>query len=323
MSVSSAAPMVVCQLQCPHCHHGLGSSSSPGSPPTSCSRCGFAISERNGILRALAPDRRQRFEQFIREYEEVRAEEGRGSSSAEYYLALPFEDVTGHNRWQWQIRARTFGCLEKSVLPEIERAFRRGLDVLDVGAGNCWLSYRLALRGHRPVAVDLLDNDADGLGAAPQYFPHLPGPFPRFQADMDRLPFAPAQFDAVVFNASFHYSVDYEQTLAEALRCLRRPGYLIIADSPYYSRDESGQKMVEEKHAQFQRRFGFRSNSLQSREYLTSHVLDELSGRFGLRWNVRKPWYGVGWAMRPVAARLMGRRERARFYLLWTRQEDR
>ena len=94
---------------------------------------------------------------------------------------------------------------------------------------------------------------------------------------MDRLPFAPEQFDVAIFNASFHYSVDYGRTLEQALRCLRRPGHLIIADSPFYSREENGQKMVTEKHAAFERRFGFRSDSVQNHEYLTPETLNELA----------------------------------------------
>ena len=84
---------------------------------------------------------------------------------------------------------------------------------------------------------------------------------------MDHLPFAPGQFDVAIFNASFHYSVDYEQTLAEIFRCVRKPGHVIIADSPFYSCEENGRKMLAEKHAQFERRFGFRSDSIQNREY--------------------------------------------------------
>ncbi len=262
------------RLRCPACRQDFPAFHS-ASARHACSGCGFVISEMGGILRALAPGRELHFQQFVEQYEAVRVKEGRGSSSADYYLALPFRDLTGNNGWQWRIRGRTFRHLEKQVLPEIERTFPRGCDVLDLGAGNGWLSYRLALRGHLPAAVDLLDNDADGLGAAQHYFQHLPEPFPRFQAEMDRLPFAAEQFDVVVFNASFHYSVDYAGTLGEALRCLRRPGHVIIADSPLYSRDESGRAMLEEKGAAFQKRYGFRSDSIASREYLTPEILNE------------------------------------------------
>jgi SAM-dependent methyltransferase len=305
------------RLRCPICQKTLAVSGM--SPQPTCSECGFVMSEVNDILCTLTPDRESHYTQFVREYEMVRAREGRGSSSADYYQALPFRDLTGRNVWQWKIRAQTFQHMEKCLLPEVERVYPRGCDFLDIGAGNCWLSYRMALRGHRPVAVDLLTNDADGLAAAKHYFRQLPRGFPRFQAEMDRLPFASEQFDVAIFNASFHYSVDYERTLSETLRCLRRPGHVIIADSPFYSHDESGRTMLEERRAAFQQRFGFRSDSIESREYLTPRVLAELAAKLPLQWTVLKPWYGIGWALRPLKARLFARREPAKFYLIWAK----
>ncbi len=283
--------------------------------------CGFVFSEVDGIYNALPPHREAAFRQFVRDYETVRAKEGRGSSNADYYLALPFKDLTGRNAWQWQIRARTFRFMEKRLLPDIESSYPRGCDILDIGAGNGWLSYRLAQRGHRPVAVDLLVNGTDGLGAAQHYFQTVP-PFARFKAEMDSLPFMPAQFDVVIFNASLHYSVDYRHTLQEALRCLRSGGHVIAADSPFYRREESGQKMLQEKRAAFSRQFGFSSDSIQSREYLTTETLNDLSTELALKWNVYKPWYGLSWAFRPMKAKLMRRREPSNFYLLRARKES-
>jgi SAM-dependent methyltransferase len=140
---------------------------------------------------------------------------------------------------------------------------------------------------------------------------------------MDHLPFASEQFDVVLFNASFHYSIDYERTLSEALRCLRHPGNVIIADSPFYWRDESGRTMLEERRMEFQQKFGFRSDSIESREYLTPQVLEALADKLSLQWSVLKPWYGIGWALRPLRSRLFRRREPARFYLLWAKVTDR
>lgn len=306
------------RLLCPKCRQQLPATISSGS--ILCRpQCGFAISEAGGIFRALRPERRLYFDRFIEQYSAVRAKEGRGSNSSDYYLALPFQDLTGNNSWQWMIRARTFRHFEKHFLVEIERRHREGCDILDIGAGNCWLSYRLGLRGHRPVAVDLLDNEADGLGAGVHYLRHMKRPFPRFQAEMDCLPFGDAQFDVVIFNASFHYSVDYEVTFAEALRCLRRPGHLIIADSAFYQREESGHAMLEEKRRSFKQRFGFESDSIPSREYLTPQTLDQLANRFGIQWRILRPWYGIDWALRPIKARLARRRAPSRFYLFWGR----
>ena len=275
LASSSGASGLRVQARCPNCSQMIGPPRDDGS--LVCSLCGFVISLIDGIYHALTPERRKYFSRFISDYEKVREKEGRGSDSAEYYLALPFEDLSGHNQWQWSIRARTFDYLQRRVLPQIEAKESDGADILDIGAGNCWLSYRLAARGHHPVAVDLLDNDTDGLGAGHHYFARLGNAFPRFVAEMDRLPFASHQVDAVIFNASLHYSTNYLTTLTEAMRCLKRPGYLLIMDSPFYKRQYSGEQMVKEKREQFQRRFGFSSDSIASEEFLTPEKLSAIS----------------------------------------------
>ncbi|HMD39996.1 MAG TPA: class I SAM-dependent methyltransferase [Candidatus Acidoferrum sp.] len=265
------------------------------------------------IWNALPARRRKYFERFIREYEAVRASEGRGSDDPAFYLALPHKDLTRRHRWQWKIRSRTYRYIERNILPELERRQGRPLFLLDLGAGNGWFSYRLTLRGHLSVAVDLLTNAFDGLGAASHYLAVLPALFPRFQAEADRLPFAGSQFDCVFFNASFHYSENYARTLKEAIRCLRPQGTIVIADSPWYSDEEFGQKMLQERHKDFQERFSFPSDGLASCEYLTDERLAALEERFDIDWKVYQPWYGVRWAMRPWVAKWKSRREPAQF----------
>lgn len=315
---STRAATLRVQLQCPACSQPIGRIT---DERVACASCAFTISNVDGIYRALPPDRKRHFSRFMAEYQAVREQEGRGSSSSDYYLALPFRDLTGHNRWQWAIRARTYAHFEQHLLPGIAALNPNGADILDVGAGNGWLSYRLARKGHRPVAVDLADNRSEGLGAAHHYFSEAIELFPCFQAEMDHLPFADRQFDAVIFNASFHYSTDYEVTLREAARCLRRPGYLVIADTPLYRRAASGEQMLAERKECFRQRFGFSSDSLPSREYLTPEILSSLSQRLSLNWHVEKPWYGLGWALRPLKAWMRRKREPSKFYLLWARVE--
>ena len=318
LASSSGAPGLRVQAQCPACSQLIGPVQDAGS--MACSRCGFIISLVAGIYDALTPERRKYFSRFISDYEKVREKEGRGSASAEYYLALPFQDLSGHNQWQWSIRARTFKYLQRRILPQIEAKCPEA-DILDIGAGNCWLTYRLAARGHHPVAVDLIDNDSDGLGAARHYLARLRRGFPRFSAEMDRLPFAANQFDAVFFNASLHYSTNYLATLSEAMRCLKRPGYVLIMDSPFYRQQPSGEQMVKEKREEFQRRYGFPSDSIASEEFLTREKLAAISRQLGLKLQVKKPWYGVQWWLRPLKARLRGKREPAKFYLFWATVE--
>ena len=60
-----------------------------------CKVCSFVLMQEDGIWRALTADRQRYFAQFVREYEEVRKVEGRGSERPEFYLALPYSDATG------------------------------------------------------------------------------------------------------------------------------------------------------------------------------------------------------------------------------------
>ena len=312
------------RLRCPVCGHSDPSMvlTQGVLPEPSCSYCGFTFVNEGRIWKALTAAREERFQQFMIESETVRLREGRGSAGAHFYLELPYRDVTGRNTRQWKIRSRSFRFFCKRILPWLEHRYERGLDVLDIGAGNCWLSYRLALRGHRPTAVDLLTNTRDGLGAAHHYIDFLPRPFDLFQAEMDRLPFDGAQFDVAVFNASFHYSENYARTLQETLRCLRRPGHVLVIDSPFYRNEESGQKMLEERQLKFQSEYGFPSDSVRSREYLTPDRLDELAREHGIEWKQFEPWHGAGWALHLLKARLLRRREPAKFYVLWARLGD-
>jgi SAM-dependent methyltransferase len=264
-----------------------------------------------GIMRALPLDRAAHYARFIHDYETIRAAEGRGSENDSFYLGLPYIDSTRRNGGQWRIRARSFNYLRDEVLNEYFQGNVRS--VLDLGAGNCWMSYRLALAGFRPFAVDLLTNPNDGLGAAEHYRKHLPVLFPRIQADLSTLPFQDGQFDAAIFNASLHYAEDEEAALREALRCLRSGGILAICDTPWYSREESGRRMVFERRAAFLQRYGTASDSIQSMEYLTDNRLRSLENRLGIRWAVHSPSYGIKWTIRPLVARLHNRREPSRF----------
>ena len=100
-------------------------------------------------MRGIAPDRRPFYDRFLADYGTIRKAEGRGSNIREYYLALPYRDLSGKNSEQWRIRAASYQYFENRLLQG------GNLDILDLGAGNGWMCYRLAQRGHRPVAVDL------------------------------------------------------------------------------------------------------------------------------------------------------------------------
>jgi ubiquinone/menaquinone biosynthesis C-methylase UbiE len=292
------------RLLCPVCRQSA-------QEDVPCPGCGFLMSRQGGFLRALPPQRRAHYARFFEEYGAVRHSEGRGSQDAGYYRALPYKDLSGRNADQWRIRATTYDYFRRHVLS------RRPLDILDLGAGNGWLSWRLARLGHRPVAVDVWTDPLDGLGAAARAFEDVP----LVEAEFDRLPFEDAQFDLAVFNASLHYSPDYRRTLAEVRRCLRPQGRVVILDSPIYRRPEHGEAMRNERRQQYRQRYGFTSDSLGSLEYLDEPGLTALARELGIRWQIHRPWYGRRWHLRPWKAWLLGRRPPSRFWILVGRFE--
>lgn len=298
------------RLRCTRCKANLNG--------LKCPFCGFEMRMSRGIIHALPPDRAAHYAQFIKDYERIRQAECRGSKADDFYLNLPFRDISGFNSKHWKIRGRSFSYLMRHILSEAVSAnYKR---VLDLGAGNCWMSHRLSQADFRPIAVDLLTNDDDGLGAAVHFQRHLPAFFPRFQAELARLPFQDGQFDLAVFNASFHYSEDYTCTLREALRCIRKGGLVVVIDTPWYSNDESGRSMLTERRAAFLRRYGTASDSISSLEYLTDERLRMLEEQLSIRWTTHSPRYGLMWAMRPLIAKLRHRREPSRFRIYVTRK---
>ncbi len=295
---------------CPRCRQPL--------PPRSrqhCSGCRLNFEETEGILRFLPSHRRQ--DPFIREYETIRRAEGRELSPAQY-RALPFVEGSSRRSAEWGIRAETFRTFE-AALRKWKKDRSEPLLACDLGAGNCWLSNRLALEGLHVAAVDVVKNDFDGLGCRRYYR----SAFISVEAEFDRLPFQGSQFDLAVFNASLHYSTDYRITLQEALRVLRPEGRIVVLDSPIYSDPESGRQMVKEREQFFQHKFGFPSNALQSEHFLTFERLEALARELGLTWQQLRPAYGFRWHVRWWRESLFGGREPARFRVLVGTRSDR
>ena len=113
------------QLMCAACFHELPAIDLTNDTVEIICQCGAVIANVDGIWRALAPDRREHFRKFVEEYERIRSVEARGSSTPEFYLRLPYQDLTGRNRWQWCIRAQSFRFFDRRGSSHSDRRKRR------------------------------------------------------------------------------------------------------------------------------------------------------------------------------------------------------
>ncbi|MEE9288920.1 MAG: class I SAM-dependent methyltransferase [Bacteroidota bacterium] len=273
----------------------------------------FAISQ--GIPDLVLPSRRERIDTFLSIYQKIRSTEGWGSTNVDYYLSLPYRDLTGNHRRIWKTRARTF---ERFFYQLAERNQSTPLRLLDVGAGNCWMSIRLADAGWLVVAADINMDSFDGLGVAFRLGTKGPLKFSCVRAEFDYLPFPESSFDVIVFNASLHYSKDTTATLLRALRLIKDDGALYILDSPLYQDGESGKKMVEERRGEYRKKYGISIPDEFAGNFLTYEQLDRLQPQCTLE--SLSPHYGMVWNLRPVLARLLSRREPASFEIVILRK---
>lgn len=284
-----------------------------GCAQATCTSCG-TYECVDGIWRMLAPEKAARYERFVQNYDTVRQRERWGGDSAAYYRALPYEDLSGRHRDVWRVRAVSFDTLLSDVVEQLSQERNRRLRILDAGAGNGWLSYRLSRLGHALLAIDLRLDDADGLGAYTHYGDE--GCFTRAQATFEQIPLLDDQLDLVIFGGSIHYATNLEETLREALRVLRRDGKIVILDSPVYGQSRSGEQMVAELQQQLARDHDIDATILPHENYLTPERLHCLGTELGIHWRLKEPFYGLRWALAPWLARLRGRRQPARFYLI-------
>jgi SAM-dependent methyltransferase len=262
-------------------------------------------------MTAVFPAEMQR---FCEDYAIQRAREGRAHTGAEL-AALPYLD-SGPLAQQWAVRARTFDAFLRRALWPLAKELGRPLGVLDLGAGNAWLSYRLAGEDHACTAIDIRDDSIDGLGTAIELARRRF--FKRLVASFEALPLPDACADVAVFNASLHYATDLRQALSEAVRCVRGRGLIAILDSPFYRRAADGEAMVAEKHRMAPQHFETRAASLLALphiEFLTRERLVEASQPLGLVWTRHRVRYPLWYELRPLVALLCGARAPSRFDL--------
>lgn len=248
-------------------------------------------------------------QQFSLAYAEHRKSEGRGYRG-QALLDLPYVQ-SGPHISQWKIRARTFEAFIARVLRPMARQSDGPLTVLDLGAGNGWLSHRIAVEGHRAIALDIRTDCVDGLGAAAPFLVRSASVQP-MAASFDAIPLACASVDIAVFNAALHYTTDLPSVLQEAGRVTKPGAKIVIMDSPFYPREADGLAMVAEKRAALAEGPAILI-ALPFIEFLTRERLRSAAPE--LEWTRERVRYPLAYEIRPMVAAITGRRRPSRFDL--------
>ncbi len=224
------------------------------------------------------------------------------------YRNLPSVPPADVHAREWTVRRETYHHLLRHVLAP----GRQPSAILDLGAGNGWLSNRLSTLGHHVVAVDVSDDECDGLGVVPRYSTEMVA----VQADFDALPLAASQFDIVLFNGSLHYATNPAQTLGAVHRLLQPGGTLVVMDSPMFHADVDGVAMIAETVRRFAEDYGLQNSIRPGRGYLTFALLAESANAMHLEAEFVPSRGSLAWRLgRRIARFRLGRQPAA--FGLW------
>lgn len=224
-----ASPPDMPLYRCPGCGEPLRRECS--ATAIVCPGCGHRYPVRDGVATLLEPEELCAHAPFLEHYRRVRRAE-RWESGTDAITSLPYPAADSPHAARWRRRAASYRALLRTL-----EAHGPRLRILNLGAGNCWLAWRLAGLGHSVEALDINDDSEHGLRAATG-LPVTSGSLRLVHASLERLPFCDGQFDVVVAAASLHYARDLACSVAEAARVLRKGGPLVLLDTPLY-RDAS------------------------------------------------------------------------------------
>jgi SAM-dependent methyltransferase len=276
-----------------------------------CGVCGERFERRGDVFQLLSAPGIQAAHRFTTQYRRVRAQDGSWPVRPQDYRMLPCVPAQHPQAVEWRIRRVSYAHLQRDLLPDVWRDTWR---IVDIGAGCGWLSHRLTALGHRVAAVDRLDDEVDGLAACR----HYPVSFAAVRADFDALPFAPAQFDLAVFNASLHYSPDPAATLAEAQRALAPGGAVAVIDSPMFAHADDGRRMVADQLRRFADA-GIAAPSCAGVGFLTFEGLASMAATLDLAWQFVPSRGSMLWRLRRRISGMRLRRAPAAFGLWMAR----
>jgi SAM-dependent methyltransferase len=195
-----------------------------------CGGCGAGYPILSGVLQAVGNGREsiRREQRAIREIV-IGHERPPSICDDAWLLSLPYPTTMGTNRHVLEMMLRDGRNFETFVEPNISKI---GPRVLDLGAGTCWSTARLAGRGLDCVAVDIALEKYAGLESADVLIEHGGWFFERVQADMSRLPFVDGTFDGVVACAALHHAEELQEVLLECSRVLTPGGTLLLSNEP-------------------------------------------------------------------------------------------
>lgn len=267
-----------------------------------------------GIPDCIPDSYRESIDSFIEYLQSASLKKGTEFEPDEL-LNLPFGVKT--NKSLWKIRAKNFRktmSLVRSLDPESSGP------ILDLGAGNCWLSRHLLQGGYDTVSIDPMLDSQNGLVQGDIFEQNNNIRLNRVRGISQHMPFRDGSFKGIIASGSFHYTDDPAITLKEMARILDQDGWVIINDSPVFQSDESGEKMIDAKIDEFSNQSDYLSLKYKPTWYLNLPKFIRDAENLGFRVEIIKPRGLIHTIADRIRNRLLSKREWASFPIIILRK---
>ena len=308
-------PAALAVLGCPRCFGPLTTESdavASGNGRLSCKNDGTDFNIQSGIPQLIRPERLARTESFDRFYGRSKGRWNPTGSQLKRLRDLPYLHYFSPNGIIWRAKARTMEALMAFF------ASRPPKRVLDLGCGVGWLSSQLARRGYDTYAVDAVSASPTGLLGAELYFRNGVY-FERIRGEIEFPPFQDRSFDAVVCNASIHYTNALRESLLQVHRILSEGGVFIMMNSPVHLDAGSADLAQEDARLLMVRSGAPLEVASTYHHYSSGEVRDAFCGVFGTLQEI--PWSpGLDFRVLRRFKGMLLRMELASFPILWARK---
>lgn len=198
---------------------------------------------------------------FEKKYIVIRSLENRLSTDEEL-IKLPSMPAEHPHYREWQMRKRSAHRLIRYL-----GVRRKGVEILDVGCGNGWLTHHLAeIPGSKVMGADINFTELQQAARVFSNDPNL-----RFvHGDIRSGILGDRQFDCIVYAAAIEYFPSLKKIIHFSLSCLKPEGEIHIIDSPFYRPDQI-ERAKRQSQAYFAS-FGYPEMA----DYYHHHNLDDL-----------------------------------------------
>ncbi|WP_436515152.1 class I SAM-dependent methyltransferase [Ekhidna sp. To15] len=246
-------------LKCPICEHPLFDDNGH----LKCDE-GHHIENKYGVHILHEPSFAKWYVPFESKFQAYRERENIKIKNASTYDRLPYVS-NDLGKASWKAKARDLLLIKKYLKG------KSNLNILEIGAWNCWLTNHLNHMGHSVTAVDYFIDPYDGLGAKQHYSNH---DWMAIQMNLERLDLIAGRYDLIIINRMIVYFEDPFKTLQKLINeNLTVRGEMLVTGVIMTANKELTTKAFNKEMDDFEKKEGF---SIKIKEFFGAFTETEL-----------------------------------------------